>query len=101
MKYRHTLNAEIHAESPYLFISERTGQLGTRGIQVMLDKYSKLAQMEYITPHRLRHSYCKNLANSGASIEVIHRLARHESIQTTAIYIDSSHQEQLEALESM
>ncbi|MED4785243.1 tyrosine-type recombinase/integrase [Brevibacillus choshinensis] len=101
LKYRQTLNAEIHAESPYLFVSERTGQLGARGIQVMLDKYSKLARMENITPHRLRHSYCKNLANSGASIEVIRRLARHESIQTTAIYIDPSHQEQLKALESM
>ncbi|MED1794986.1 site-specific integrase [Brevibacillus nitrificans] len=67
----------------------------------MLDKYADLANMENITPHRFRHSFCKNLANSGASIELIRRLARHESIQTTAIYIDPSYSEQLNALRNM
>ncbi|WP_255438453.1 tyrosine-type recombinase/integrase [Brevibacillus sp. AG162] len=52
-------------------------------------------------PHRLRHNFCKNLANGGATIEGIRRLARHESIQTTAIYIDPSHAEQLQALNNM
>lgn len=67
----------------------------------MLDKYAELANMDNITPHRFRHSFCKNLANAGVSIETVRRLARHESIQTTAIYIDPSHQEQLNALHKM
>ncbi|MCK9858326.1 site-specific integrase [Paenibacillus sp. ATY16] len=67
----------------------------------MLDKYAALANMENITPHRFRHSFCKNLANSGAPIEIVRRLARHENIQTTAIYIDPSHQEQINALRKM
>jgi site-specific recombinase XerD len=48
-------------------VSERSGKLTARGIQVMLDKYTKLANMENITPHRFRHSFCKNLANAGYS----------------------------------
>ncbi|WP_283094445.1 tyrosine-type recombinase/integrase [Paenibacillus sp. ATY16] len=84
-----------------MFVSERSGQLTARGIQVMLDKYAALANMENITPHRFRHSFCKNLANSGAPIEIVRRLARHENIQTTAIYIDPSHQEQINALRKM
>lgn len=90
-----------YVQSSFLFVSERSGKLTARGIQVMLDKYAKLANMGNITPHRLRHSFCKNLANAGVSIETIRRLARHESIQTTAIYIDPSHQEQLNALNKM
>lgn len=100
LKYRINLNSEKHA-SPYVFISERAGQFTARGIQQMLDKYAKLSNMDNITPHRWRHSYCKNLANAGVGIEVIRRLARHESIQTTAIYVDPSQKEQLEALEKI
>lgn len=101
LKYRQSLTDEKYRESSYLFVSERSGQFGARGIQVMLDKYGKLANMEKVHPHRLRHSFCKNLANAGISIEVIRRLARHESIATTTIYIDPSHAEQLQALNNM
>ncbi|WNC14881.1 tyrosine-type recombinase/integrase [Brevibacillus brevis] len=101
LKYRQSLTDEKYVESSSLFVSERSGQLGVRGIQVMLDKYAKLANMDNITPHRFRHSFCKNLANAGTPIEVIRRLARHESIQTTAIYIDPSQEEQLKALNKM
>lgn len=101
LKFRQSLTEDKYAQSPYLFVSERSGQLTARGIQVMLDKYAELANMGNITPHRFRHSFCKNLANAGVSIETIRRLARHESIQTTAIYIDPSHQEQLKALLKM
>ncbi|ANS76336.1 integrase [Paenibacillus yonginensis] len=101
LKQRQALMDDKYIHSPYLFVSQRTGQLTSRGIQVMLDKYAKLANMDHISPHRFRHSFCKNLANSGTSIEVIRRLARHENIQTTAIYIDPSHQEQLNALRNL
>ncbi|MEJ9281746.1 tyrosine-type recombinase/integrase [Ureibacillus thermosphaericus] len=46
--------------------------------------------MENVTPHRFRHSFCKNLANAGTPIEIIRRFAWHESIQTTVIYVDAS-----------
>lgn len=101
LKLRHSLTDEKYLASSYLFVSERSGKFGARGIQVMLDKYADLANMKDITPHRFRHSFCKNLVNGGATIEVIRRLARHESIQTTAIYIDPSHAEQLQALNNM
>ncbi|WP_244319631.1 tyrosine-type recombinase/integrase [Parageobacillus toebii] len=50
---------------------------------------------------RFRHSFCKNLANTGTPIEIIRRLARHESIQTTAIYVDTSREDQMQALRRM
>jgi site-specific recombinase XerD len=101
LKYRQSLTDEKYEESPYLFVSERTGQMGARGIQVMLNKYAQLAHMDNVTPHRFRHSFCKNLANAGTPIEVICKLARHESIETTRIYVDSSQEEMLKALKNM
>ncbi|MGG0755774.1 tyrosine-type recombinase/integrase [Brevibacillus laterosporus] len=101
LRMRQGLADDKYVSSPFLFVSERSGRLTARGIQIMLDKYAALANMDNITPHRFRHSFCKNLANSGASIEIIRRLARHENIQTTAIYIDPSHQEQIDALHKM
>jgi site-specific recombinase XerD len=101
LKYRQSLEKDIYKESPYLFVSERSGKMGARAIQIMLNKYAKLAHMKNITPHRFRHSFCKNLANAGVPIEIISKLARHESIETTKIYIDSSHAEMLEALKKM
>jgi len=98
LKYRKGLDKDIHKSSPRLFVSERSPFFTERGIQKMLTKYARLANMENITPHRFRHSFCKNLANAETPIEIIKRLARHESIQTTAIYLESSQEEQIEAL---
>ncbi|WP_340435839.1 tyrosine-type recombinase/integrase [Ureibacillus thermosphaericus] len=64
--------------------------LTARAIQKMLTKYADLTNMENVTPHRFRHSFCKNLANAGTPIEIIRRFAWHESIQTTVIYVDAS-----------
>lgn len=101
LKFRKSHEKKMYKESPQLFVSERSPFLSERGIQKMLTKYAKLANMEHITPHRFRHSFCKNLANAGTPIEIIRRLARHESIQTTAIYVDASKEEQVEALRKM
>ena len=101
LKYRQSLTNELYLNSPYLFVSERSGQLTSRGIQMFLNKYASLSRIDKVTPHRFRHSFCKNLANANVNIEVIRRLARHESIQTTAIYVDPSQEEQLQALKKM
>jgi integrase/recombinase XerD len=40
--------------------------------------------------HSLRHTFCKDLADKGVPIEQIRELAGHDSIQTTAIYVQAS-----------
>ncbi|ENH96018.1 integrase [Gracilibacillus halophilus YIM-C55.5] len=67
----------------------------------MLTKYGKLDSMTNITPHHFRYSFCRNLANAGTAIAVIKRLARHESVESMMIYVDSSYEEQLKALKKM
>lgn len=90
-----------HVNSTSLFVSERSGSLTTRAIQKFVAKYGELAGIDNITPHRLRHTFCKNLARQGTPIEIIRKLARHEKIETTAIYIDPSSEELVDALNRM
>lgn len=101
LKYRQGLTYEVYNDSPYLFVSERAGKLTSRGIQIMVEKYGKLANMEQVNCHRFRHSFCKNLTNAGVNIQTIADLARHENINTTRIYVENSSQERIGALEKM
>lgn len=99
LKYRQSIDR--YTDSPFLFVSERSGQITDRGIQIMIDKFAKLAGMEQVSCHRFRHSFCKNLANAGVSIQTIADLARHESIDTTRIYVENSQAERIRALEKI
>ena len=56
----------------------------------MLDKYAPAAKLEPLTPHMLRHTFCKNLERAGVSLPEIARLAGHSSILTTQRYVTPS-----------
>ena len=64
------------------------GPLTERGIQAILAKYAGAARLAELSPHVLRHTWCKNLADSGARLEVIAALAGHESLETTRRYVE-------------
>ncbi|WP_424769358.1 tyrosine-type recombinase/integrase [Paenibacillus sp. sgz302251] len=51
--------------------------------------------------HSLRHTFCKNLINSGVPIQNVARLAGHESIQTTQRYVEPSQLDLKKAIDSM
>ena len=53
-----------------------------------LAKYAGNPKIEDISPHLLRHTWCKYLADSGARLEVIAALAGHESLETTRRYVE-------------
>lgn len=101
LRIRNKCTKTFHKNSTSLFVSERSSKLTARAIQKFISKYGKLAGVENITPHRLRHTFCKNLARQNTPIEIIRRLARHEKIETTAIYIDPSAEELVDALRRM
>lgn len=63
-----------------LFISKQNNRLTTRSIQYMLEKYD-------INPHKLRHTFCKDLIEKGLDIAVVAQLAGHNDINITKRYI--------------
>ena len=101
LKLRQQLSKLEHLNSPHLFVSARNGQLSARGIQVMVDKYARLAGIRQLNCQRFRHSYCKNLADTGASINTIAGLARHANLNSTRIYLNDSQLEMIQALEKI
>ncbi|PID02469.1 integrase [Sporosarcina sp. P2] len=101
LQLRKQVSKTIHLDSKSLFVSERSGQLNVRSIHKFVKKYSGLAGLPAVSPHCFRHSFCKNLARQGTPIEMIRRLARHEKIETTAIYIEPGSEELIDALNKM
>ena len=81
------LNERVEDNEPAVFVSQRGSRLGTRGIQDVVSKYGKMAELENLTPHTLRHTFCTNLLRSGkADIVTVARIAGHSDISTTSIY---------------
>lgn len=84
-------------DSDYILVSSKSSQLSTRAAQHILKKYSIQLGIE-ITPHSLRHTYCKQLADSGVGLQSIADLAGHSSMDTTRIYVTPSIKELQNAL---
>jgi len=83
--------------SEFLLISSKSNSISSRAIQHIFRNYSNQLGIQ-ITPHSLRHTYCKQLAKQGVNIESIAQLAGHSSIETTRIYVTPSIQELHNAL---
>jgi len=52
----------------------------------ILEKYAKLAGLEHVSPHTLRHTYAVHMIRGGADLRAVQELLGHESVATTQIY---------------
>ena len=52
-----------------------------RGIQNVLEKYR--GDIDNLSCHSLRHTFCKNLVDAGVSLEKVAAFADHDSLETT------------------
>lgn len=79
---------DVWSGDKYLFDNHRTGKpLTPRTIQYALARIGRLAGLDKkLTPHQLRHTFGKNLINSGAGLEKAAALLGHTKLDTTAIY---------------
>jgi integrase/recombinase XerC len=75
------------------------GPLTVRGLQAALARYGPYAKLEECTPHVLRHTFGKNLADAGTPIQVIADLMGHESLETTRRYVQPGHDDLAAAVE--
>lgn len=70
-----------------------------RGVQLLLSRLRFPEQLGSMSPHQLRHTFCKNLVDAGVSLEKITSLAGHERLDTTKLYCQSSFADLSEAVE--
>jgi integrase/recombinase XerC len=91
------LDYKTHAGSDAFIFSGQRGVLTPRGVQLMLKRLNILG--EPLSPHQLRHTFCKNLVDAGISLEKVASLAGHERLDTTKLYCHPSFADLSEAVE--
>lgn len=62
-------------------------------------KYARLAQLEDVTLHTLRHTFAKRVLEAGTPAVTVARLLGHGSVETTAIYTQPGWQDRVNAVE--
>ncbi|WP_119344924.1 tyrosine-type recombinase/integrase [Facilibium subflavum] len=80
---------KMSGKDEYVITGQR-GQLTIRGVQLMIKRRFEYTDLCFITPHILRHTFCKNLVDADVSLEKIALLAGHESLNTTKLYCQPS-----------
>ena len=74
--------------SEFLFVSNRKpyGQLSREGIETMMKRVGKVANVANVHPHRFRATFCTRMIDRGTSLHIVQKLMGHSSIQTTMKY---------------
>lgn len=75
-------------DNPALFVGRRKPfeRLSKNGIEAVLRKLGKLANIENVHPHRYRRTALTNAANRGMPLQDVQYMAGHASPDTTMIY---------------
>jgi site-specific recombinase XerD len=87
------------ADHRYVFVGQRGDPLQQSGVQRLVGEYARKADLKDCTPHTLRHSFAKNLVDSGVPLDRVATLLGHENLNTTRIYTTPSMQDLTEAVE--
>jgi site-specific recombinase XerD len=78
------------SSNPFIWIAveaKSNDGISGRAVQRVLHRYAQDAGLSELTPHILRHSFAKNLANNNVGLEKIAALLGHSSLNTTRIYV--------------
>lgn len=86
----HRINYQKYTGSDKFVFQGQRGPLTSRGVQLMLNRHISKSSLSPISPHQLRHTFCKNLVDANVSLEKVALLAGHEKLDTTKIYCKPS-----------
>ena len=79
----------------------QTGPLSVRGVQQVVQKIGRLSGIKGLSPHVLRHTFGKRMAEAGQRLEVIADLMGHENLETTRRYVQPGQLDLAKAVESI
>jgi len=95
LKVRPTVSAD------HLFIGQRGQGISSRAVELLVTKYGRLAGLEDVTPHTLRHSFGKHALDAGADLVSVSALLGHQRLETTAIYTTPSQRDLEKVVEKL
>jgi site-specific recombinase XerD len=84
-----------------LFLASHGGGFGVGGLQALVRSYGQRARIAGLSPHRLRHHFCRSLLRAGIDIVTVRDLMGHASVATTQLYGASSAQDMRAAVERL
>lgn len=80
------LDARSEVADDRFFVGQRGEPLQPQGVQQVVAKYARRAELPEVTPHVLRHTFAKHVLDAGEDLATVQRLLGHERLETTAIY---------------
>ena len=79
---------EVRGNPAPLFTSKQgDGRLSTRAVIYRVAEVGRLARIDGLTPHDLRHTCAKRMLDEGAPLTVVQRILGHRRLATTARYV--------------
>ncbi len=79
----------------------RRNRLQPEAVYFLLERRSKQAKIDKVSPHDCRRTYITNLLANGNDLATVAKLAGHKSVETTAIYDRRGLESLREAAESL
>lgn len=98
------LTVRPEGSGAFLWIGLESGSLqalSSRSVQRALLRLGQAASLERLTPHILRHSFAKNLIDSGVGLEKVAALLGHSNLNTTKIYVTPNQKDLEQAVERL
>lgn len=95
------LTVRPQVASDRIFIGQRGEPVQPRVVQRVVERYAQQAGLDDVTPHTCRHTFAKELLNSGASPFEVAKLLGHSSLDSTARYTQPSEEDLMNAVERM
>lgn len=98
---RQYLEVRPKVEDRNLFIGQRGNGLRRAAVYDVVTKYARLASLQDVSPHTLRHTFGKLALDEGENLVTVAHLMGHSRLDTIAIYTQPSRRDLEEAVEKL
>ncbi|AEB06866.1 integrase family protein [Coriobacterium glomerans PW2] len=79
-------HARRASPSPAVLLNKNGGRLSRQAVHACCERWGRIAGIDGLHPHTLRHSFATHMLAGGADLRVLQEILGHASITTTQLY---------------